>query len=533
MANTADHYKKYQVYFFLYLAVICELLIIIVERDDAEEHLLHQQRLLEEKNRRIILELLKNMPTVAAAGDNQLKVNESRYFTIRVKGLGDSDQVTTPPIVEVTKDGQRLNDLRYPEDIRDSTLESTKGERIYRFNWKADQGPGKFEFWVKAGTNRVELTPELGKEATIKVGSLEFKRTEIQKAIDFDPSLKGTPLESFIRASEELDPARFTVEVISEAYDQLQIQADQIVTAVGFPTYNEIKVRGTTVDKISSINISGGGTSVGPMASENPWSSDDPARGKWAWKGTFNEAGVKEITAEAYDKRAAGALSRSRPIQFSVVVKDPILAKRKPSRAFAGESFEMNLNVAGLEDVGSYSWKLIQDGNEVEHGNGAVVKYKVPVTAKSMKIEAKYKGRDYLLFADSSKKELLPSIFDYTVVSPPANIIALSFADGEGYMLNHQFEFLTDRCGNCKKENIRNVPHNAISVRVEDENGNDILDYIEPTNRPATPPYEDGVNVKFYLNKRARVSKDGTGATIRVESGGTVESYRITLFPVQ
>ena len=40
MAQSADHYKKYQVYFFLYLAVICELLIIIVERDDAEADLL-------------------------------------------------------------------------------------------------------------------------------------------------------------------------------------------------------------------------------------------------------------------------------------------------------------------------------------------------------------------------------------------------------------------------------------------------------------------------------------------------------------
>ena len=33
--NSARHYAKYQVYFFLYLAVVCELLIIIVERDDA------------------------------------------------------------------------------------------------------------------------------------------------------------------------------------------------------------------------------------------------------------------------------------------------------------------------------------------------------------------------------------------------------------------------------------------------------------------------------------------------------------------
>ncbi|MDH7516573.1 MAG: hypothetical protein QHI48_11950, partial [Bacteroidota bacterium] len=333
MANTADHYRKYQVYFFLYLAVICELLIVIVDRDDAEEGLLHQQRLLEEKNRRIILELLKNMPTVAAAGDNQLKVNESRYFTIRVKGLGDSDKVTTPPIVEVTKDGQPVQTLRFPTDIYDSTTESTKGERIYRFFWKADKGPGKFEFWVKAGTNRVELAPALSKEATIKVGSLEFKRAEIQRAIDFDPALKGTPVESFVQRSEQLDPARFTVEVISEMKEQLQIQADNVVTAVGFPTFNEIKVRGTTVDKVTRIDFMGGGDDLAWNDPNNPWRNAEPEKAKWAWNAKFNEPGEKIITAEAFDNRNAGPLSRSKPIQFKVIVKEPILAKRKPRAA--------------------------------------------------------------------------------------------------------------------------------------------------------------------------------------------------------
>ena len=531
MAQSADHYKKYQVYFFLYLAVICELLIIIVERDDAEADLLLKQRQLEEKNRRIILELLKNMPTVAAAGDNQLKVNESRYFTVRVKGLGDKDEVTTPPVVEVSKDGAIRQVLKYPEDIRDSSLESTTGERIYRFNWKADQGPGKFDFWVKAGTNRVELKPEIGREAIIKVGSLDFKREEIQKAIDFDPALKGTPLESFIQRSEQLDPARFTVDVISEAYDQLQIQADPIVTAVGFEAYNEIKVRGTTVDKVTTINVSGGGTSLNPRSAQNPWRSDDPLRGKWAWTGKFNEAGEKTITAEAGDTRGAGALSRSRPIQFNVIVKDPILARKRPTRAYSGESFEMNINVNGLEDVGSYQWKLLVDDKEAQSGTGSIVKYKLPDGAKNLSIKATYKDRGYFVYTDSSKKQLVPSDFQYPVVVPPYNITP-QFSNSGEYPINTTFEFITDRCGRCISANIRNVPRNDIRVTVEDENGNDLLAGDPDIEElPATAPLQEGTRVRFYL--KGKVKRDGTPATITIKAGTTTEKFNIILIPAE
>ena len=82
-----------------------------------------------EKNRKIILELLKNMPAVAAAGDNQLKVNEERKFTINVKGLGENDEVTTPPEVKVFKDGTEMGTLKYPQDIQDSIVHGTTGER--------------------------------------------------------------------------------------------------------------------------------------------------------------------------------------------------------------------------------------------------------------------------------------------------------------------------------------------------------------------------------------------------------------------
>ena len=532
MSQSADHYKKYQVYFFLYLAVICELLIIIVERDDAEADLLLKQRQLEEKNRRIILELLKNMPTVAAASDNQLKVNESRSFTISVKGLGDSDQVTSPPVVEVEKDGSIVETLTFPDSIRDVTPEGMTGERVYRFNWKATKGAGKFEFWVKAGTNRVELKPELGKDALIKVGSLEFQRKEIESAIDFDPILKGTPPEAFMQRAEQLNPARFTIDVISEAFDQLGLQADAIVTAVGFPTFNELKVRGTTVDKVTTINVAGGGTALGPRSDQNPWRNDDVARGKWAWMGTFNEPGEKTITAEASDNRGAAALSRSRPIQFTVSVRDPILARKKPARAYAGELFDMNINAHGLEDIGSYTWKLLIDDKEVQVGTGSIVRYKVPEGSRTMTIRAAYRGRSYMVYPDSTKKQLVPSDFAYQVVAPPYNITP-SFSNGGEYPINTTFEFETDRCGRCgTAANIRNVPRNDIHVTVEDENGTDLLNELVIEDLPMTsPPNQEGTRVRFYL--KGKVKRDGTAATITMKSGGETQKFNISLIPAE
>jgi hypothetical protein len=90
------------------------------------------------------------------------------------------------------------------------------------------------------------------------------------------------------------------------------------VTAVGFPTFNEIKVRGTTVDKIANMNIVGGGVSLGPDNQRNPYYSPDPERGRWVWSNTFNEAGVRTISVDARDRRSAGVKSVSRPIIFDV-----------------------------------------------------------------------------------------------------------------------------------------------------------------------------------------------------------------------
>ncbi len=532
MAQSADHYKKYQVYFFLYLAVICELLIIIVERDDAEADLLMQQRMLEEKNRKIILELLKNMPAVAAAGDNQLKVNEERKFTINVKGLGENDEVTTPPEVKVFKDGTEMGTLKYPQDIQDSIVHGATGERLYRFTWKASSGPGTYELWVQAGTNRVSLTPDLDEgEAKIKVGTLEFSRKEIRSALDSDPDLKGTPVEHFIEQSENLNPDKFIVEVVSEEYDQLQIQSDRIVTAVGFPTFNEIKVRGTTVDKVSNINVVGGGIALRPDDRRNPYYNTDPERGRWVWSHTVNEPGTRTITVDARDNRSAGVKSVSRPIQFDVVIKQPYLSRRKPAGAFAGEIFEMNINVAGLEDVGSYNWILELDGKEVDRGSGAVVKYKLPEDAlgKAMTIKSQYRNRTYQVLLDSAATNLTSSEFIFNVTAPLDRIGSQSFANGGEYPINNVFQFVAARCGRCIGANIKNIQASDIRIDVESEDGQDLLDEVQviPRTNPNTGA-DQGSLAKFWL--KGKVSRDGTEATISIRYGSVNERYTVTLF---
>ena len=532
MASSGDHYKKYQVYFFLYLAVICELLIIIVERDDAEAELMAQQRALEEKNRRIILELLKNMPAVAAAGDNQLKVNEERKFTISVKGLGDSDEVTTPPEVKVYKEGLEVQTLRYPDQIQDSIRHAATGERLYRFTWKAELGPGIFELWVQAGTNRVSLQPDIEEgKGKIKVGSLEFTRKEIRSALDSDPQMVGVPIEEIIRQSENLTPDKFVVEVVSEEYDQLQIQADQLVTAVGFPSFNEIKVRGTTVDKISGMPIVGGGIALDPLNRSNPYYNTDPERGRWVWSGTFNEAGTRRITVEARDRRNAGAKSVSRPISFDVIVKKPYLSRRRPPGAFINEVFEMYLNVAGLEDVGSYTYEIALDGKEVESGSGNVIKYKVPSDAigKAMIIKSKYRNRPYQVLVDSAAENLTTSEFVFNVSAPIDRIGSQSFANGGEYPINNVFQFVAARCGRCVGGNIRNIQQSDIRIEAESEDGQDLVDEVQvmPRTNPNTG-MEQGSLVKFFL--KGKVKRDGTEATITIRYGTVNEKYNVMLY---
>lgn len=534
MSEALNHYRKYQVYFFLYLAVICELLIIIVERDDAESSLLMEQRNLEEKNRTIILELLKNLPTVSTAGVSEMGIGEVRWHTIGVKGLGDNDNVTTPPLVLVTNGGMIIDTLSYPEEIQDSVVNRKSGttlntsERLYTFPWKAPSIAGNYALIVQAGTDRIASFATTVDSDTIKVGSLHFERRDIQSAIDSDPLLRGTPLEAFISGSENLRSDTLYVAVRSDELDPLQLQADPVITAVGYPAFNEVKVRGTTPDKIAVMNASFGSV-LAPDNEANPLRDGVAAHGKWAWSATFHKAGKQFITVDARDHRQAGIKSIARPVAFPVDVRMPVLLRPKPAGAFAGDIFAMDFAVDGLEDVGAYGWIAKLNGTVLASGLFASAAIPIPTDAsgKSLSITTTYKGKPYMVAVG---EQLLPSTWIYGVNSPIERIGSASFANGGEYPINNVFQFVAARCGRCTSENIVNVDAKDIRITVEDRDGRDLLH--EVTAIPRIDPNTGrqlGTIIKFFL--KGRVSPDGTEAVIAVRSGAVNESFDVLLLP--
>ncbi len=533
MAGHEGHYKKYQVYFFLYLAVICELLIVIVERDDAEEGFMRQQIELERKNNAIILELLKNLPAVAPAAENQMYVGETKYFTITVKGLGDKDSVTVPPKIEIMKDAILVETIQQMGDNTDSTIspiwrdldleatpkESTKGNKKYKLRWKADKGAGLFEFNVTAGTNRIAVSADIESNEKIKVGNLEFSPSEIQRAIDSDEGIKGTSIDYFVGRSKELSSA-FKVQVINkEQGGQLVLRPGkrEVVTAVGFPVTNVIHVQGPELEKVNNM----------PATVGNVPRPADP-KAPWVWQSSFNEPREVDVTVSGSDNRGAGALSQAQPQTFKVIVKKPLLMRYPRPAAFIGETFEFPFNVQGLEELDKYSWVLELDGKQVAQANNNIAKFKIPEDAlgKPLRLKMYYENRDFKYYTDSTGTNLSPSEYELTVLKPSTRLSA-SFENKGEYVINQEFRFTAYKCGRCVVQNLRPIPRNELRIEVEAD-GKDLLDNFAPIDNLRA----DGsgqTSVRFTL--KGRVSKDGTDATIRIRCGELDKTYNVTLYP--
>lgn len=494
---SAKKFQKYQVYFFLYLAVVCELLIIIVERDDAEAGWLKEKAELKKTNYAVILELLKNNPVVNAGSNTQLKVGEVREFVVAIQGLGDSDRVTVPPTVSVSNGSRQ--DVLPAEPLPDVEL----GKKQYRFTWRAPAA-GNYLFKVNAGTNRVDEI--VGVDPKVKIGSLFFKKKFVQEVIDSDPMIKGTPVDRFVDQSGHLNPAQFEIQVISDFLEQLTLKSKDVVTAIGFKTKNDIFIEGTTPDRVNAIRPSVGDAFKGEK--------------KWTWEGTFNTDGNFVVSLAASDSRGHAKMSKTNG-SFRVTVKSPTLRNRI-STAFAGELFEQNISVAGLEDNTAYSWTLEVDGNEIK-GSGPFVRYQIPVTSigKSLTIQGRYQGQVYPIDSVGTSQ------LHFTVASPNDHIFELSASNGVEYPINNVFEFSAARCGRCLIENRE--PIKDISVSVEDANGKDLLDEVQTSPITSNNGKTIGTKVRFYL--KGKVPKSGTEAIIKIKAGSARRDIRIILLP--
>ena len=487
-------YRKYQVYFFLYLAVICELLIIIVERDEAEMHLRRERDELLALTKKIVMELVETHPVQSLNGSNQMEVGETRRFVIMVQGMGRADDMIRPPEIQVLRNGVPLRTLKENDGIEEVPGESNNGKRVFAFDWRAP-APGEYRFVGTSGINRVGITST----GEVKLASLTFPYEVIKNLV---PNI-----EEVIQGMEQLE-ADLSVRVIA-AGDQLVLNSGPVVTAVGYPASRIIEAQGTAADKVRA------GATAGQVALRD---------GQLWWTGTFDAPGSRTVTVTARDTRGAGGLS-SAVTTFRVDTKWPS-SPSKTREAFAGELFRKDISVAGLGDRSLYRWTATLDGRPLAEGRGHMAEFTLDEAAagRTLLLSAEYDGRPYPVATDD--RTLGSSRFTYTVLDAPARIRGLSFSRNGEYAITQEFRFDAFVCGSCGEANKR--PPERVSVEVETENGRDLLDQVlqEPVLDAAGRPI--GYRVKFYL--KGRVSRDGEEALITLRADNAVEKIPVFIY---
>lgn len=492
-----DHksFRKYQVYFFLYLAVICELLIIIVERDDAETQLRRERDELYRLTQKIITELVETAPVQSLNGNTTMEVGDRRQFFVSVQGMGPEDELTRPPEVLVFRGADTLQRLKPEVDVRPVEKQQTNGERRYAFEWTAP-APGAYRFVGNSANNRFDE----GAGGRVKLASMEFPRRIIEA---FVPNYR----EIFRR--HEVLRSELSVDVIA-AGDQLLLNGGELVTAAGYPATGYIEVQGTAASRVRVRPSSG---SVTP--------EDDRLR----WEGTFEKAGEHTVRLDGRDTRGAGALSRDEA-SFRVKVKWPVSISTV-SDAFAGELFRKNLSVAGLEDRSKYRWEASLDGVRIAAGDGSMAEFPLPDDAagRTLRVQGFYGDRIYPVAIDEER--LGDSRFSYEVLSTPVRFRNISFSRGGEYPVNQEFRFDAYVCGNCIARNQR-APE-RIWVDAESESGRDLLDdYVfVPINDASGRPV--GMRLKFYLD--GRISRDGEEVLLTLHADDAVRRIPVIIYP--
>lgn len=489
--------QKYQVYFFLYIAVICELLIVIVERDDAEAALSKEVREISTERDAILKEYLKNSPSIIPINDNRMKVGETRKFTIHLR-IGEATRPVQPPRVQVMQITAIGDTLVYDTLTTIPSAPYKPIQTDYRLQWTAREA-GNFVFKIEGEVDRV------GKKGDwVRIGNSNFKTASVNEIIRHDSALiadlksKGKyypddPSRGFIETGNQLDPSQFTVEVFREEVgDQLTANVSDIITAEGFTCATPIRIAGTTPEKIQSVV-----PSIGRVENLN-------------WSHRFSRAGEYIVTTRVTDSRGLGDRSRDEAT-FRVIVKQPTLLKKIPS-AYLGENFNFNFAVEGLGD-GKYSY--VYAGRTISGSELHIDK-----VTSDIDVQTLYDGKPYE-YIDPITGKAIPSTFHFEAKQPPIHIEP-GFSLNDVYPVNNIFEFNIDQCGRCSGGNIKPVVASTIRVEtyIDGRISRNSIQVLEGT-MPGTSSV-----VKMRFDTRVRRE---TSATIVVHAGSKVETFEIKL----
>lgn len=494
-----DHYKKYQVYFFLYLAVICELLIVIVERDESEEALLFQQRQTEKMVAQVVSELIQLKPASFVSGSDQIQVGEEKEMFITLKGLTNADRVTSAPKILIERGGTVVSEIGaadiYPVDS------SASGQVLFGFKWTPN-APGDYTIYSTSGTDRISMIPnaELG-DALVKVGGLEFEREIVEQAIAANPLLKGMTVESLVNQSEQMTSS-IRIHVIAPG-DQLNLSTEDVLTAANFEASTPVYISGTEASKVTSITATKGRI--------------ERRNNTFVWVGEFDKPGKYAVELRGYDSRGAGELSVSAPVTFNVEVKAPEM--NPLPELYKTEEYTFSVAVPGLEDVSLYKWEARMPDGSKKSGSGPNVTL-TPGTSGKINLTSTYAGKPYEVLISGKRTS---SKFTLSALEVPYRI-SEKFTNGADYSLNQTFELVTAKFGRSTKSNMKPVEKNEIRV-VGDLDGNDPIDFTEIRT-------EGGVTkINIYLRQNLKISKDGEVMTLEVKSGPEVKKYEVIIYP--
>lgn len=521
-----QQHRRYQVYFFLYLAVICELLIVIVERDDAEENWKREARALSDITRAVIQKLIKEHPTLDPDAETRMLVGETRFIDLMIRNVTQPDKIVDHPRVLVIRDEQVVDTITFDQDStragnlifpRDAMQRDRLRSNVvpYRIRWTAPQ-PGSYRFVASAGTNVAGFVgTEPGHEMEkVSIAGLTFPTTLVQDALDRDQSGRGLTVRDLVDASRTIVDT-FYVDVVAKG-DQLSITPllTDVITAVGMPASNPLAIEGTTPDQVMAITANGRSLRKGSTG--------------WIWEGSFDREGTYPITIQGRDQRGAGALSISTPRTFTVVVRAPIMQKRPPRAAYAGELFEMSLATSGLDRGRAFTWEALFNGRPLASDTGALVRARIPESATGeLLIAARYEGRRFEVRWDSAASATQSSDFRYTVATPPVRFASLSFAEGGTYSSLQDFRFVVYRCGRCVYGNVRALDRRDIRVTAETADGRDLA--VDLTTQVRDLP--DGgrqTQVRFRFEKP--VSRE-TEVVLTLQAAGTTQTLRVVVLP--
>ncbi len=444
--------KRVETYFALYLTAIIAFLVVASERDKVEEE-------LRTKNEKILAAFLRSAPVEPERDTLFWNVDaDDRTGVIRGTGQSFSTYIRIRDIRNADSASLALTSLRFNGDF----LDPGRIVRIGKYYQEPNTSLPVVIFPVLCGFPRTgvyDLQFDIHTERIHRTSSGDLQYSDFLFSRDL--------IDEKTQDAVERGRCKFTVVVQDTsapypvAVEQIGINVarQKIVSAVGFEETNEIYVNlpGTR----PTVRIVYGSGTIEQRQGEN-------GAVRYFWRGAVRPT-PDSVIVEARVSRGAGGKDVART-RFQVISNEPYLVQNIPTDAYAGEEFQMSLQVEGLNNTAAYSWTASLNGEKRQSGAGPVVRYVVPANAENaeLTITGQYEGKTFR-WVEKGTNRARESVYNLKIRRPPAHIHTYSFPEEATPLQTFQFDAV--RYGKSKRSNERPIPYNDVDVEARTEEG--------------------------------------------------------------